>query len=397
MSGHHAVLINNLAEAKEFINIIGADERAIAYMGPKAVYRIIKLKNIPSVAANLIKQEMLSKGGEAAVNKKSLFAQGYTDILLMGNIKQYRSLIKKLRLQPFGLKLVADEIEVILNNLEQKLYPINLADGKILELGNRTLIMGILNVTPDSFSDGGQYYNIDDAISRAKQMIDEGADIIDIGGASSRPNAIIADEDVELERVLPIIESLAKEDIIISVDTFRGRVAKACLEAGAHIINDIGRLQLDENLLSVLVEKKAPVILMHNRMQLRTDEPYDDLISDIMVELQASIKQAMEAGLNSNQIIIDPGVGFGKTVAENRIIIKRLWEFKSMGYPILLGASRKSFIGKTINTEVYDRLEGSLAVATMGIMNGANIIRVHDVKASKKVALMTDAVVNENG
>lgn len=397
MQGHHAVLIRDLNEAKYFIESVGADERAPLYMAPKAVYRCIKLKRIPCIAANLIKQEMLSKGGEAAVSRESLFGEGYTDVLLMGTIKHYRQLIKKLRLQPFGLKELAEEIQAIIDNLEAKTSIINLANGKSLEIGSRTLIMGILNITPDSFSDGGKYYDPKEAIKRAEEMLDEGVDIIDIGGASSRPNSEMADEEEECKRILPVVKELANQDVIISVDTFRGKVAEACLDKGAHIINDIGRLQLDDNLLPVLVEHKAPVILMHNRMQFRQGEPYEDLISDIIEELQESVDQALRAGIEKDQIIIDPGVGFGKTVAENRLIIKRLWEFKSMGFPILLGASRKSFIGKTLNLEVDDRLEGSLAVATIGIMNGADIIRVHDVKASKRIAMMTDAVIREDG
>lgn len=397
MQGHHAVLIRDRQEAKYFIESVGTDERAPAYMEPKAVYRCIKLKGIRCVAANLIKQEMLSKGGEAAVSKDTLFSEGHTDVLLMGTLKHYRELIKKLKAQPFGLKKLAEEIQAILDNLEPKTTIVPLANNRSLELGNRTLIMGILNITPDSFSDGGKYYSTSEAVKRAMEMVEEGADIIDVGGASSRPDAEIASEEEELKRVLPLVKELASHNVIISVDTFRGNVAKACLEAGAHIINDIGRLKLDDKLLPVLVEKQAPVILMHNRMQLRQGEPYEDLIADIIVELQESISQALEAGLDKDKIIIDPGVGFGKTVAENRLIIKRLWEFKSMGFPVLLGASRKTFIGKTLNLEVDDRLEGSLAVATMGIMNGADIIRVHDVNATKRVALMTEAVVYENG
>lgn len=397
MQGHHAVLIRDQKEAQYFIQSVGADEKAPLFMAPKAVYRCIKLKKIRCIAANLIKQEMLSKGGEAAISRESLYGEGYTDVILMGTIKHYRQLIKKLRLQPFGLKELADEIQNIIDNLEPKTKIVKLANGKSLEIGHKTLIMGILNVTPDSFSDGGKYCDPKEAVKRALEMVDEGADIIDIGGASSRPNSQMADEEEELRRILPVVKELAQEDVIISIDTFRGRVAQACLDLGAHIINDIGRLQLDDKLLPVLVEHKAPVILMHNRMQMRVGEPYEDLISDIIVELQESVDQALAAGVNKDQIIIDPGIGFGKTVEENRLIIKRLWEFKSMGFPILLGASRKSFIGKTLNLEVDDRLEGSLAVATMGIMNGADIIRVHDVKETRRVALMTDAVIREDG
>ncbi len=394
MPGHHAVFIRDYNEAKQFINAVGADDRALAYMAPKAVFRCIKLKNISCITANIIKQEMLSKGGEAVVKREALFAQGDTDILLMGTIKHYLLLIKKLKLQPFGLKKLAEEIQTILDNLEPKTTIIPLAQGKKLEIGRKTLLMGILNVTPDSFADGARYYSTDLALKHAEEMIAAGADIIDIGGASSRPDAVIADEKEELERILPVINALAKgNDVIISVDTFRGNVAKACLEAGVHLINDIGRLKLDAKLLPVIIEHQAPIILMHNRLQMQRGEPYEDLIADIITELQASADELLAAGLSKDKVIIDPGVGFGKTVEENREIIKRLWEFKSMGYPILLGHSRKSFIGKTLDLEVEERLEGSLAVATMGIMNGADILRVHDVEATKRIVLMTDAVV----
>lgn len=397
MQGHRAVLIKDREEARRFMEEIGVDQAGYAYMEPKAVFRCIKLKNIPCRSANIIKQEMLSKGGEAAVKRDALSSVGHTDVLLMGTLKQYRLLIKKLKVQPFGLKELAEEIEAILQGVDKTSFTIELHGGKKLELGHRTLIMGILNVTPDSFSDGGKYIDPAKAVKRALEMKEEGADIIDIGGASSRPNAEIASEEEEMKRVLPVLKELAKEDLIISVDTFRGKVAKACLDLGAHIINDIGRFQMDPDLLPVLAEYNAPAIIMHNRMQFRSGEPYEDLISDIIQELKESIKQAEERGLKREKLIIDPGIGFGKTVEQNRLIVKRLWEFKSLGLPILLGASRKSFIGHTLNLEVSERLEGSLAVAAIGIMNGADILRVHDVKATKRVAMMTDAVVRENG
>jgi dihydropteroate synthase len=257
--------------------------------------------------------------------------------------------------------------------------------------------MGILNVTPDSFSDGGKYLNPDQALKRAREMIDEGADIIDIGAASSRPDSVMAGEEEEIQRLLPVMDKLAAEDIIISIDTFRGEVGRVALENGAHIINDIGSLQLDSKLLPVLVEKQAPVILMHNRMQIRQGEPYRDLVADIITELEDVIGQAVEAGLPGDKIIIDPGIGFGKTLGGNRLLLKRLEDFRSLGKPILIGASRKSFIGQTLGLEVNERLEGSLAAVAIAIMNGADIVRVHDVKASKRVAIMTDAVMQENG
>ncbi len=397
MSGSHVTFIRNQQEARRVLEDIGVDLGAYPYLLPKASFYCIKLKDISFRAANIIKQEMLSKGGEAAIPRQALSGEGSGDVLLMGTLKHFRLLVGKLKVQPFGLKKVAIEIESILTALESRQQIIELPHGKSLKLGEGTLIMGILNVTPDSFSDGGKYLNPDQALKRAREMIDEGADIIDIGAASSRPDSVMVGEEEEIQRLLPIMDKLAAEDIIISIDTFRAEVAGAALENGAHIINDIGSLQLDAGLLPVLVEKQAPVILMHNRMQIRHGEPYRDLIADIITELEDAIGQAVEAGLPGDKIIIDPGIGFGKTPGGNRLLLKRLGDFRSLGKPILIGASRKSFIGQTLGLEVNERLEGSLAAVAMAIMNGADIVRVHDVKASKRVAIMTDAVMQENG
>lgn len=397
LSGHHAVVIRNSEEAQGFLQEIGVDGGAYTYLLPKAVYRCIKLKQIPCRAANIIKQEMLSKGGEAAVKRDALSFEGNTDVLLMGNLKHYRLLLEKLRLQPFGLKRLATQIQSILDGMDGPACKLLMNGGQSLEIGARTLIMGILNVTPDSFSDGGKFMFKEQAVAHALQMQAQGADIIDIGGASSRPGAQLLPEDEEINRVLPVVEELLQHNLIISVDTFRAKVAALCLAAGAHIINDIGRLQLDPELLPVITAAQAPVVLMHNRLQFDQDKPYDDLISDIVSELQDSISQAVNAGVEESRIIIDPGIGFGKTPAQSRLLIKHLEEFKSLGRPILIGASRKSFIGQTLGLGVDERLEGSLGVTAMSIMNGADIIRVHDVRESKRVALMCDAVMHENG
>lgn len=397
MPGHHAVVINNQHQARMALERIGVDPEGYPYLLPKALFRTILLKNLPCRAANIIKQEMLSKGGEAAVSREALSLEGQTDVLLMGTLKQYRLLVRKLRVQPFKLKETAAEIEAILQGLEQSGEALFLANGRELPLGQRTLVMGILNVTPDSFSDGGQYLQTDLAVKRALEMAAQGADIIDVGGASARPGGAIAGPEEELKRILPVIEQLSQAGLIISVDTFRGYVARACLEAGAHLINDIGRLKLDKELLPVLVEHQAPVVLMHNRMQMRRGEPYQDLVSDIITELQESIEEAVNAGLPEERIIIDPGIGFGKTVEENLCLIKRLKEFRSLGKPVLLGASRKTFIGKALDLEVGERLEGSLAVVAMGVMNGTDMVRVHDVKESKRVTTLCDAVVRSDG
>lgn len=394
---HHAVFIESREEAKRYLEEIGASSPGIEYMIPKAVFRCIKLKKIPSRAANLIKQEMLAKGGEAAVSRGAISSDDYSDVLLLGTLKHYALLIEKLKLQPFGLRQVASEIEMILEALEKPAGSLLLAQDERLEMGQRTLIMGILNVTPDSFSDGGHYLDPQQALSHALEMSAAGADIIDLGGASSRPDSQMVSETEELARVIPLVKRLAREKLIISVDTFRAEVARQALENGAHLINDIGSLQLDPELIAVLVKWQAPVVLMHNRLQIRRHEPYQDLIADILSELAQSVKMAIEAGLSEEKIIIDPGLGFGKTTAQNRLIIKRLRDFKSLGRPLLIGASRKTFIGSTMDLEVDERLEGSLATVAVSIMNGADIVRVHDVKASKRLALMTDAIRSENG
>lgn len=397
MPGHHAIYISNMEEARWFLSQIEIDQAAYAFMSPKAVYRCIKLKDIPCRWANVIKQEMLSKGGEAAVRRESLYAQGNTDVLLMGTIKHYQLLIKKLNAQPEALRVIAAEIKKILDNLEPKQLVMQLPRGKTMKFGHKTYIMGILNVTPDSFSDFGQYYNEEKAFARAMEMAEQGADIIDIGGASSRPQSQMAGTEEELARVIPLVKRLAREDIILSVDTFRAAVARESLAAGAHIINDIGRLQMDKGLLPVLTEYQAPVILMHNRLQFNQGIPYQDLVADIIIELQESIEEGTKGGLDSRQMMIDPGLGFGKNMEENLTLLKRLKEFKSLGLPILIGASRKSFIGKVLEADVTDRVEGTLAVTAVSILNGANIIRVHDVKENVKVARMTDAVVYAHG
>lgn len=392
MPGHHAVLVHDQLEARRFLEEIGSTPMGVGFMVPKAVFKCIKLKNIPARAANILKQEMLANGGEAAVGHNAARCEGTTDMLLMGTLKQYRRLIAKLRLQPFGLKAVAAEIKAILANLEIETWQVPLAQGKVLELGKRSLVMGILNVTPDSFSDGGRFFAPAAAVEHALQMAADGADIIDVGGASSRPGSQMVDEAEELRRILPVVERLSALGLTIAVDTFRAGVAQAALEAGAHLINDIGGFAMDPGLLPVLVKWQAPVVLMHNRLQIRPDEPYTDLIADIIRELQSAMEQAAAAGLGPERILIDPGLGFGKNHAQNLEIIRRLQDFRSLGRPILIGASRKRFIGHALDLGTSERLEGSLAVAVMAVMNGAAVVRVHDVKESARVMRMTDAV-----
>jgi dihydropteroate synthase len=399
MAGHHVILLHNEEEVKRCLERLGPDKGGYPYLIPKALFHCVLLKDIQAPAANIIKQEMLATGADAAVSRQTILGQGTTDVLLMGTRKHYRRFIEKIKRQPFGLKKVASDLETMLKavNGYSSHSQLALAHGQSLPLGERTLVMGILNVTPDSFSDGGSYFDTQRAVERGLEMVEQGADIIDVGGASSRPQAEIASEEVELQRVMPVVEGLVRRGVLVSVDTFRARVARETLQAGAHLINDIGRLQMDHNLLPVLVEFQAGVVLMHNRLQMNHGQPYTDLISDIIDELNQSVEQALEAGLPRESIMVDPGIGFGKTAAENRYIVKHLAELRSLGLPVLLAASRKNFIGLTLGLEVDQRLEGSLAVAVAGALNGADMVRVHDVLATVRAVRMADGIRMENG
>jgi len=250
---------------------------------------------------------------------------------------------------------------------------------------NSTLIMGILNVTPDSFSDGGKFNNIEAAIKHAKKMVEEGADIIDVGGESTRPGSEPVSVEEELSRVLPVIKQLSQEiNVPISIDTMKPEVAEECIKAGAKILNDVTGLQNPE-MLKVAAKYNVPVIIMHmNGMPktMQANVEYQNVIEEVKQFLKTQAEKAKDAGIT--QIILDPGIGFGKNVEHNLQIIKNIQSFKELGYPVLIGLSRKSFIGKILDTEVNERLEGTLAGVTASVLNGANIVRVHDVKECKR-------------
>ncbi len=260
--------------------------------------------------------------------------------------------------------------------------------------GKRTIIMGIVNVTPDSFSDGGRFLAVEEAVKQARQLVADGADVLDIGGESTRPygNNRPIDAQEEMDRILPVIERLLAEVAIpISVDTYKAATAEAALKRGVHMINDVWGLQYDEHMAAVVAKYNVPVVIMHNQLQ----PGYQDLMGDITAFLQKSMNIAAKAGIAKEKIIIDPGIGFGKTRADNITIIRQLRKLEGLGCPILLGTSRKAFIGTTRDLPPNDRIEGTAATVAIGIAHGADIIRVHDVKEMSRVARMTDALVRE--
>lgn len=265
-----------------------------------------------------------------------------------------------------------------------------LPGGKKLMLGKKTLVMGILNVTPDSFSDGGQFDKYEAAVSRALEMQEQGADIIDVGGESTRPGSAAVSEEDELTRVIPIISSISKNLAIpISIDSYKAKVAYEALKSGATLINDVWGFQKDKDMAKVASQFQVPSILMHNQ---ETAVYEDDIIESMKFFFDKSINLALKAGLDEKLIILDPGIGFGKNLEQNLEVMSRLDELALLGYPLLLGASRKSMIGHVLDAKSHERLEGTLAVKTAGIMLGCDIIRVHDIKENVQVAKMTDAI-----
>lgn len=261
-----------------------------------------------------------------------------------------------------------------------------------LDLRKKTMIMGIVNVTPDSFSDGGRFYDIDRAVEHAKRLVADGADIIDIGGESTRPGAEKVPLEEELRRVIPVVKAVAQEiDVPISIDTYKAEVAKQAIEAGAHIINDVWGAKADAKMAEVAAFYDVPIILMHNRHDLQ----YRDLISDMISDLMESVAIAKRAGVKDENIILDPGIGFAKTLEHNLEVMRRLDEFAKLGYPLLLGTSRKRFIGHVLDLPVNERVEGTGATVCLGIVKGAHIVRVHDVLPIARMAKMMDAMLGK--
>jgi dihydropteroate synthase len=266
-----------------------------------------------------------------------------------------------------------------------------------LDFSQKTCIMGILNVTPDSFSDGGLHFDSSGAIDRAMRMIDEGADIIDIGGESTRPGSEPVPRDEELRRTIPVIEGLAgKVAVPLSIDTSKADVARRALDAGASIVNDISGLRFDPEMVEVVSEYRVPVVIMHikgNPKNMQTDPVYEALIPEIVDHLRLSVRSAIKLGISEDMIIVDPGIGFGKTFAHNLQILNNLQEFTQLGRPLLVGPSRKAFLGKILGgVPPSERIDGTAAAVAIAIIKGADIVRVHDVKIMAKIAKVADAI-----
>ena len=373
---------------------INVDSYGIKIMLPKAQSYLLKVNSLSNIPANILKQEMLSLGGDVAVSRDSLTGKAKkTDCLIIGNLSQLDRLSDKLRKQPFGLNKMAQELKSRLKNFQNDNLSLVLGKHK-LSFKERSYVMGIVNVTPDSFSgDGLSLRPVEEIVEFARELIEDGADILDIGGESTRPGAKPVSLKEELARVIPVIKTLSKKTRIpISIDTYKPEVAKQALDNGASMVNDITALK-NPKMAKVICQNKAVVSLMHMQgspRSMQKNPKYTSLIDEMIEYLTKAVTKGIEAGIAKEKIIIDPGIGFGKTLEHNLEIIKRLREFKALGSPILIGTSRKSFIGGILNTTPEERVFGTVSSCVIAANNGANILRVHDVKAVKQALLIKD-------
>ena len=380
---------------------IGAHPASLPIFAHKSEIVPYKLLGVRTPAANILKQEMLAAGGDAVVPTGCIVnADKYVNVVLLGTLKQYKLVLKKLELmQYFGLKQVAAELqEAVVAALEPAALKTTLADGRVLSY-DKMCVMGILNITPDSFYEGSRVSALADVVARAGQMLEQGAQVLDIGGESTRPGSDSVDGDEERRRVLPVIEALRREypEAVLSVDTYRADTAEAALAVGADIINDISAMEADARMADVVVRSKAPIILMHMRgtpKNMQQNCQYQDVVQEVAVYLAERARLLREQGVGADKIILDPGIGFAKDVEQNLRLMRDLHVLTSFGYPVLLAASRKSTIGAVLGgVPAAERLEGTLATSLQAVQAGAQMVRVHDVQANVRAIRMLEAIL----
>ncbi len=378
---------------------MGAHKDSLPIFARKAQIIPLKLLEVRTPAANIIKQEMLAAGGDAVTPAGAVTcATKYVDVLLLGTSKAYRSLLAKLELMPwFGMPRVAEDIKAALQPAELKT---TLADGRVLTY-EKLCVMGILNITPDSFYAGSRVPQLQTVLERAGKMLADGAGVLDIGGESTRPGSDSVDGEEERRRVLPVIEALRKEypEAVLSVDTYRADTAEAALVAGADIINDISAMEADARMADVVQKSNAPIILMHMRgtpKNMQQNCEYKNVVEEVAVYLAQRAQLLRERGVGADKIILDPGIGFAKDVQQNLLLMRDLHTLTSFGYPVLLAASRKSTIGAVLGgVPAEERLEGTIATSLQAVYAGAQMVRVHDVLENARAIRMLEAILGK--
>jgi dihydropteroate synthase len=389
---------SGLMDLKSRFEEIGVHPYGIKIMEEKFKFYVFYITNLTPVECNILKQEALSCGAEAAVPRGAVECKITSgNVLLSGTEKELRLLSSKLKNEPFFLKELGDRLESILSDAERPVMKIS--KDRVLRFDQRPLIMGILNVTPDSFSDGGKFYDTERAIEHGVRLAKEGADIIDVGGESTRPNSTGVSAKEEMKRVIPVIKGLIKKvNTPVSIDTTKSAVAEAALSEGATIINDISGLRFDKRVSKVAAKYKCGLILMHTRgkpsVMQKGEIKYENLLQDITDYLDKSIRIALDNGVDFESIAIDPGIGFGKTPMHNIQIIRDILAFRTLNRPVLIGASRKSFIGFITGREIPEREDATTAVSTILTLYGVDILRVHNVRATIDAIKIARALIH---
>ncbi len=393
---------DSLDGVRKQLKAIGVDNAALRLMEGKGVCYGVLIRNCKFYHANILKQETLSLGVDCAVQKNVVTAKvDKSDCLILGDVKRLYKLSEKLKGQNFEfLREIGMELEGRLNRVTKGDFVFRYK-GREIFLKDRFLIMGILNVTPDSFSDGGDYFDEDRALKHVEEMIEEGADIVDVGGESTRPSAEPVSLDEELRRVLPVIEAIKKgfPEVVVSIDTYKSKVAQEALNRGVEIVNDISGLGFDEKLIEVLAGSDCGIVEMHIRgtpKNMQKNPHYDDVVLEINEKFGEILDKLKGAGIDENRVVFDPGIGFGKRFEHNLEILNNIEAFKVWGRPILVGTSRKSFIGGVLGIEnPKERLFGTIASNVVAYIRGARLFRVHDVKAHKEALRLADAILKE--
>lgn len=385
------------AEISREIERTESDPEGVGIMTRKGQTLLVRLDGVPLKAAPLLKQEMLALGGDSAHAKGVAdLSVDQTAVVLLATPSQYAHLLPKLRRQPFQLKSIADALEAALQH-HARTAPRPLRGlHRSITLGPRTVVMGVLNVTPDSFSDGGRFERPETAVARGLEIEREGAGILDVGAESSRPGAAPVSAERELERLRGVLPRLHERlKIPISVDTQKAEVAQAALDMGADLINDVSGLR-DPEMRRVVSRSGAPAIIVHMRgtpPTMQQDLHYAELRTEVYGALAEAVARAVDDGVDPEQLLVDPGLGFGKSAEQNLEILHHLGEFRSLGPPVVVGASRKSFLGRVTGVpSAGTRLEGSLAAAVISALGGASIVRAHDVAPTVQALAVADAV-----
>jgi dihydropteroate synthase len=396
------IIIHSPDELAQEFNSINVDQGGIGIMAPKAFLHILRLRELKSPAANILKQEMLSIGGECATSRSVILGDPEPqDAILIGTRRQLANLSSKIKSQPFGLQRAARGIDDFLRQVGiSDAGPHPMLQMLDAETGHYPLIMGILNVTPDSFSDGDLFLDANDAVRYGLKMLNQGAEVIDVGGESTRPGSEPVAEDEELRRVLPVITGLReKTERPISIDTMKSGVAKEALQAGATLVNDVSAGRHDPHIMEVVAETGCPYVLMHMQGMPKTmqENPHYDHVMDEMHRFfNERLESATKAGISEESIILDPGIGFGKRKIDNYEILRRLGEFRIFGHPILVGVSRKSLLMNELGPTPQERLEETIAAETIVMANGADIIRVHDIIPALKSRTIVQRVLGRS-